>query len=201
MKIHLENTCFEKVAFKREDYPAKDLPEVCICGRSNVGKSSFINATFKNNIAKVGSTPGKTRSIVFFNVDNIFRIVDLPGYGYAKVSKEEKIKWRKMIEDYLNNRQQLKLGILIIDIRVGPTEDDMLMFSFLESKEIPIMIVANKCDKLSNNKLAVQRKVISEKLGISPEYIFFVSSKNKLGIKDVQKSLIDFFINEILGEK
>lgn len=195
MIIHLENTYFENVAFKREDYPIKDLPEVCICGRSNVGKSSFINATFKNNIAKVGSTPGKTRSIVFFNVDNIFRIVDLPGYGYAKVSKEEKMKWKKMIEDYLNNRHQLKLGILIIDIRIGPTEDDMIMFNFLQSKEIPIMIIANKCDKLSNNELAIRKKVISDKLGISSEYVYYVSSKNKYGIKDVQKSLVDFFNN------
>lgn len=101
MKINLSNAKLEKIAVKKDDYPPIKMPEMCICGRSNVGKSSFINTIFKDKLAKVGSTPGKTRTINFFNIDNKFRVVDLPGYGYAQVSKEEKKRWKDMIEEYL----------------------------------------------------------------------------------------------------
>ncbi len=201
MKINLSNARLEKVAVKKEDYPPIKMPEMCICGRSNVGKSSFINAVFKDKLAKVGSTPGKTRTINFFNIDNKFRVVDLPGYGYAEVSKEEKRRWRTMIEEYLLERQELKLSVLLLDSRHLPTEDDKIMLGFFDKKEIPIMIVLTKCDKLSNNELAKNTVLISKELGIEKELFYQFSAKSGMGVKQVQYAIIKFMEEAILQEK
>ncbi|BCS81592.1 ribosome biogenesis GTP-binding protein YihA/YsxC [Anaerocellum diazotrophicum] len=201
MKINLSNARLEKVAVKKEDYPPIKMPEMCICGRSNVGKSSFINAVFKDKLAKVGSTPGKTRTINFFNIDNKFRVVDLPGYGYAEVSKEEKRRWKTMIEEYLLERQELKLSVLLLDSRHLPTEDDKIMLGFFDKKEIPIMIVLTKCDKLSNNELAKNTVLISKELGIEKELFYQFSAKSGMGVKQVQYAIIKFMEEAILQEK
>ena len=201
LKINLSNATLEKVAVKKDDYPPIKMPEMCICGRSNVGKSSFINAVFKDKLAKVGSTPGKTRTINFFNIDNKFRVVDLPGYGYAEVSKEEKRRWRTMIEEYLLERQELKLSVLLLDSRHLPTEDDKIMLSFFDKKEIPIMIVLTKCDKLSNNELAKNTELISKELGIEKELFYQFSAKSGMGVKQVQYAIVKFMEEAILQEK
>lgn len=201
MRIDFSNTYLEKVAVKKEDYPSLSLPEMCICGRSNVGKSSFINAIFKDKLAKVGSTPGKTRTINFFNIDNKFRVVDLPGYGYAKISKEEKLRWKKMIEEYLLEREDLQLAVLLLDSRHLPTEDDRIMLDFFDKKEIPIMIVLTKCDKLSNNELSLNKNRISNELNIEKELFYQFSAKTKLGAKEIRHSITQFMEEVILKKK
>jgi len=200
LKINFSNVYLEKVCVKKDDYPRISMPEMCICGRSNVGKSSFINAVFKDKLAKVGSTPGKTRTINFFNIDNKFRIVDLPGYGYAKVSKEEKARWQEMIEEYLLCRDQLKLGILLLDSRHIPTEDDKIMLSFFEKKDIPVMIILTKCDKLSNNQLAMNKERISKELSIDKELFYQFSAKTKMGVKEVRYG-ISKFLEDVKSKK
>jgi len=201
LKINLSNARLEKIAVKKEDYPPIKMPEMCICGRSNVGKSSFINTIFKDKLARVGSTPGKTRTINFFNIDNKFRVVDLPGYGYAQVSKEEKKRWKDMIEEYLLEREELKLAVLLLDSRHLPTEDDKIMLGFFDKKEIPIMIVLTKCDKLSNNELAKNTELISKDLGIEKDLFYQFSAKTGMGAKQIQYSIVKFMEEAILKEK
>jgi len=199
MKIDIKNVFFEKVATNKNEYPKLDLPEICICGRSNVGKSSLINSLFNKELAKVGSTPGKTRFIIFFNVDNKFRMVDLPGYGYAKVSKDEKLRWKNMMEEYLNLNKNLKLCIILLDIRILPTDDDKLMIEFFSKRNLPIMIVLTKSDKLSNNQIVKQINLIAKELNISNEMMFVVSSKSGSGIKTIRSTIVDF-IEELYEE-
>ena len=143
------------------DRPAFALPEIAVVGRSNVGKSSLINTVFqRRHLAKISSTPGKTRLMNYFSVDNIFYLVDLPGYGYAKVSKSEQKKWKEMIENFFTCNQSLILTLLLIDSRHNIMENDRLMISWLDTFQIPFVIIMTKKDKLSNNKFNIQYKNI-----------------------------------------
>jgi len=147
-------------AVSPDNYPKGDLPEIAMVGRSNVGKSSLINFLTKTkSLARVGNTPGKTRVINFFNVENKLIFVDLPGYGYAKVSESEKRKWEKIIETYLNNRTQLCGIIMLVDIRHKPTELDEIMYRWIISMGKPHIIVATKADKVSRSH---HRKLIDD---------------------------------------
>lgn len=140
-------------AHRKEQFPTRDLPELAIVGRSNVGKSSMINALLGNKrLAKVSATPGRTQSINFFVVNQNWMFVDLPGYGFAKVPKEVQRSWQGLIESYLIGRVPLQGIILIVDIRREPQESDMQMLDFLQAHEIPVLIVATKADKLSKNQ-------------------------------------------------
>ncbi|MGA1846106.1 ribosome biogenesis GTP-binding protein YihA/YsxC [Deferribacter abyssi] len=173
---------FIKSAFFEKDYPNTELPEIAFVGRSNVGKSSMINAlTNRKKLVKVSKKPGKTRAINFFNINNKIIFVDLPGYGYAKVSKKEQEKWKFIIETYLLKRTQLKCVVLIIDIRIGPTKDDMMMLEWLEAYSVDAIIVLTKSDKLSNNKIAKQKRDISIKLGVDEKKLVTFSSVTKRG--------------------
>ncbi|GMB07440.1 GTP-binding protein [Thermolongibacillus altinsuensis] len=154
-------------AVKPEQYPAGDLPEFALAGRSNVGKSSFINKMInRKNFARTSSKPGKTQTLNFYRINEAFYFVDVPGYGFAKVSKKEREAWGKMIETYFTTRKQLKAVVLIIDLRHEPTNDDVMMYEFLKHYEIPTIVIATKADKISRGKWKQHAKVVKEKLNI-----------------------------------
>ncbi|SHG74218.1 MULTISPECIES: ribosome biogenesis GTP-binding protein YihA/YsxC [Virgibacillus] len=140
-------------AVSEKQYPNDQLPEIALAGRSNVGKSSFINTLInRKNLARTSSKPGKTQTLNFYLINDAFYFVDVPGYGYAKVSKKERQKWGKMMEEYFEKRHSLKAVLLITDIRHEPTVDDLQMYDFLKYYELPVLIIATKLDKVSKNK-------------------------------------------------
>ena len=192
------NANFIVSAEKLSQCPPLQLPEFPMLGRSNVGKSSFINALANNKkLAKTSNTPGKTRLINFFNFSDIFTIADLPGYGYAKVSKKEKESWGKTIETYLTDRDELKRVILLVDSRHKPTADDIMMYEWIKHFDYDCIVIATKSDKLSNNELGKSRKLIKETLGLgSTDKFYFFSSLNKKG-KD---ELIDNIFEDLSEE-
>src|SRR5690606_23005665 len=139
-------------AVDKSQYPKDNLPEIALAGRSNVGKSSFINKLLgRKHLVRTSSKPGKTRTLNFYKINDQFYFVDVPGYGYAKVSKKEREKWGRMMEDYFETRKQLKAVVLIIDSRHLPTKDDLQMYEFVMYLNIPLVIIATKVDKLSKN--------------------------------------------------
>ena len=184
----------EPVAGFKSQWPDESIDEIAFVGRSNVGKSSFINAFLgRRNLAKISSKPGKTRTINFYNIDNKFRLVDLPGYGYAKVSKTEKAKWDKLINEYLHDRENLKEVFLLVDIRHDPTELDSKMYEWIIDSGFTGFVIATKYDKISKNQLAKHIKAIKNKLNIEDEgLIFAYSSENKhnLGVIHEQVEVI-----------
>ncbi|KIL53308.1 GTP-binding protein YsxC [Jeotgalibacillus alimentarius] len=170
-------------AVKPEQYPEGGLPEFALAGRSNVGKSSFINKMINRKaLARISSKPGKTQTLNFYLLNEALYFVDVPGYGYAKVSKTERAAWGKMIETYMTDRAPLKAVIMIVDLRHPPTKDDIMMYDFLKHFDIPCLIVATKADKIPKGKwqkhLSVTRKVLE--IAEGDELIMF-SSETGLG--------------------
>lgn len=160
---------FEKSAYERIHWPSADLPEVAFLGRSNVGKSSLLNSLLQRKaLARTSNTPGRTQCINFFLVNGEFYFVDLPGYGFAKVSKAMRSDWGKMAEQYLSEREQLVLSIQLVDARHKPTTLDIQLHEWLSFNQKPYMIVATKADKLSTNELRKQLKTIAETLPGGP---------------------------------
>ncbi|AEF93574.1 GTP-binding protein engB [Desulfotomaculum nigrificans CO-1-SRB] len=158
-------------------YPPEDLPEVAFVGRSNVGKSSLINKLVnRRGLAKTSSTPGRTQLINFFKVNNRFLLVDLPGYGFAKVPETVRAKWGQMIEGYLKNRESLKGVFQLVDCRHTPTVQDRQMYEWLLHYQVPTVVVATKVDKLSNNQWAKQQAVIKKTLSLAPEHLLIAFS-------------------------
>ena len=151
-------------ATNQNNFPNLDLSEILLLGRSNVGKSTFINTIFNSKIAKTSSTPGKTQVLNWFVINEEFCIVDAPGYGYAKVSKKQREEFGEMIEDYLLNRQQLKMVLMLLDYRHKPTEDDVIMYNFLKHFDINVKFILTKEDKLKRNDLNKNLKVIMDSL-------------------------------------
>lgn len=155
-------------AVKPSQYPPEGIPEIAFTGRSNVGKSSLINLLLnRRKLAKVSSTPGKTRTINFYNINDSFRIVDLPGYGYAKVSKSESEEWGRMMESYLSARQGLLKVVQLVDSRHAPTALDKQMYDYLRYYGLDGIVVATKADKLSKNELSKNLGVIRKELELS----------------------------------
>lgn len=173
-------------AVRRSQYPLEELPEFLLLGRSNVGKSSFINTITNNKkLARTSQTPGKTRNLNFYLINNSFYFVDVPGYGYATASKEEQKKFGLMIEEYLEKRKSLKRVYLLVDLRHKPTEDDILMYKFLKYYRVPTTIVATKSDKLSTSKRIKAKKVILDTLSLEVgDSIVIFSNETKDG-KDI----------------
>jgi len=164
--VKLVSAEFVKSAFDRRHWITDGLPEIAFLGRSNVGKSSLINSLLqRKGLAKTSNTPGRTQSINFFLINEMFYFVDLPGYGYAKVSKAKRSGWGKMAEDYLSNRRELALSIQLVDARHKPTELDKQLFDWLVFNKRESLVVATKADKLSNNQLTTQLRNIKEALG------------------------------------
>jgi GTP-binding protein len=183
-------------AASRNQYPTDGRVEVAFVGRSNVGKSSIINAlTNRKALAKVGNTPGKTRLINFFLINEDFYLVDLPGYGYAKVSKVEKEKWGRLMEDYLTGRVTLKKVVLLVDSRHKPTEDDVLMIDWIRYHGYNIQVIATKADKLTKNQLRKNEKIIKETIKINDDELSFFSSVKKEG----REELIDKLFDDLSG--
>jgi len=163
MKIHSADYVISAVSAAQ--YPEQILPEFLFMGRSNVGKSSFINMILnRKNLARTSSKPGKTQAINFYLVNEAFYFVDVPGYGYAKVSKKQREQFGKMIEEYLTTRDNLKFVCLLIDFRHGPTEDDILMYNFLKYYNIKTVVIATKADKVKQKDRHKARKTIERKL-------------------------------------
>lgn len=184
----------EQVAGFKSQWPDRSIEEIAFVGRSNVGKSSFINAFLgRKNLARTSSKPGKTRTINFYNIDSKFRLVDLPGYGYAKVSKAEKSKWDKLINEYLHQRENLKEVFLLVDIRHDPTDLDCKMYEWIIDSGFTGFVIATKYDKISKNQLHKHINAIKKKLNIEDEgLIFAYSSENKhnLGVIHEQVEVI-----------
>lgn len=183
MKIN--NPILEKIAVKVEQYPENNLPEIALAGRSNVGKSSLINSLVnRKNLARTSSKPGKTRTINFYNIDNKFRLVDLPGYGYAAVSKNEKDKWAETINTYLSNRENLNEVVLLLDIRHEPSNDDLMMYNWIVDMGFSGYVIATKLDKIGKSRLQQYIKVIANKLNIKDrKKIIYYSSETKENIE------------------
>lgn len=170
----------------KSQWPDESLPEICLSGRSNVGKSSFINTlTNHNGLAKVSATPGKTRTLNFFNINDELRFVDVPGYGYAKVSAKIQEQFGEMIDTYLRNRPNLKALVLIVDYRHKPTQDDITMYEYAKYYDIPTIVVATKEDKLKRNDLKKNELLIKKTLDFDDrDYFVRFSSLNKLGVDE-----------------
>ncbi len=185
-------------AVKPEQYPELDLPEVALSGRSNVGKSTFINSMiWRKNMARTSQQPGKTQTLNFFNIDNQLIFVDVPGYGYAKVSKKQREAFGKMIETYITTREALKLVIQLVDLRHPPTEDDVLMYDFLKYYDIPTLIIATKEDKIPKGKVQKHIKIIKEKLELeSGDQIISYSSIEKKKQDQIWAAISAFIAEE-----
>lgn len=179
----------------KKSWPDTTLPEVVLSGRSNVGKSSFINAiTERKKLAYVGNTPGKTRLLNFFNLDDKYMFVDVPGYGYANLSKTQLQKFGQMMEDYFAQREQKKGLIMLVDLRHLPTHDDETMLEFARYYEIPVCVVATKLDKVKPSQRLRNLKAIKEKLQLNHEEpLIPFSAITKDGMEEVWKVLIRMF--------
>lgn len=185
MKINKAD--LEKVAVEEKQYPKENLPEFAFAGRSNVGKSSFINAMLnRKNLARTSSTPGKTRTINFYKVNDDLRLVDLPGYGYAKIAKSEKEKWAGIINRYLENRENLLETILLVDIRHEPTALDKQMYDYILGSGFSGIVIATKKDKIKRSQVDKQISLIAKKLGVEHrENIIPFSSTKKDEVQDM----------------
>lgn len=195
--MNLHNASLTISAVNPKQYPNTDYPEFAFAGRSNVGKSSLINKLLnRKSLARVSQKPGKTATINFYNIDDTVNFVDLPGYGFARVSKEEKKKWGNMIETYLSGREQLCQIILLVDSRHKPTTDDIMMMNFVRQYCERAVVVATKCDKLSKTKMEENlREIIATlKLG-GDDIIIPFSTVNNMGIEEFW-SYIYFMIGE-----
>ncbi|MCO6218665.1 ribosome biogenesis GTP-binding protein YihA/YsxC [Staphylococcus epidermidis] len=181
MNINPNNINLIISAVKKAQYPDTDLTEVALSGRSNVGKSTFINSMIgRKNMARTSQQPGKTQTLNFYNIDEQLIFVDVPGYGYAKVSKVQREKFGKMIEEYITQRENLKLVIQLVDLRHQPTEDDVLMYNYLKHFDIPTLVICTKEDKIAKGKVQKHIKRIKDKLELEPgdNIISYSSIKN-----------------------
>ncbi|MBQ4507121.1 MAG: YihA family ribosome biogenesis GTP-binding protein [Firmicutes bacterium] len=174
-------------AAKKGQYPDESLPEIAFAGRSNVGKSSLLNLlTNRRSLAKVSSSPGKTRTINFFLINGEFRIVDLPGYGYAKVSRAESESWGRMMEDYLENRPNLLKVVQLVDSRHEPSAQDVQMYEYLRYHGLSGIVAATKCDKLSKNELSRNLSLIKKTLSLGEDDIIIaVSALKRTGTEEL----------------
>lgn len=191
LKINPNNVEFMISAMDVSQYPTEGKSEIALSGRSNVGKSSFINAVCgRKNIARTSSKPGKTVNLNFYNIDGQFNMVDVPGYGYAKQSKKDREKWGQLIESYLAEREELQAVVQLIDLRHKPTQDDILMYDFLKHLGIPVIVVCTKADKIAKSKVDKHLKIVRENLEIEPEdTIIDFSSVDKKNLPEVYAAL------------
>lgn len=196
--MKIVNPTLEKIAVKPDQYPHSDLPEIALAGRSNVGKSSLINSLVnRKNLARTSAKPGKTRTVNFYNVDEKFRLVDLPGYGYAAVSKSDKDDWAQIIDTYLHSRENLREVILLVDIRHEPTDNDLMMYQWILEMGFSGYVVATKLDKVGKSRLQQYIKVVANKLQIEDrKKIIYYSSETKENRDYVYK-----FIDQVIDYK
>ena len=191
--MKITNVEFVTSAVRRSQYPTDKKCEFLLVGRSNVGKSSFINTLVnRKNLARISAIPGKTQTLNFYLINEEFYLVDVPGYGFAKVSKGLKNKFGLIIEDYLKERDNLKRVFMLIDFRHKPTNDDVMMYEYLKYYNIPVTIVATKSDKVSKNSYEKNKKIIIDTLKLAEtDNLILFSSVNKEGKQDVYKVIED----------
>lgn len=191
MKIN--SVDMDVMAVRRSQYPSDSLPEFLLIGKSNVGKSSFINTLVnRKNIARTSSVPGKTQTLNFYLVNNEFYLVDAPGYGYASVNKVQQKKFGLMIEEYLEKRSELKRVFLLIDFRLKPGENDLMMYNFLKYYNIPVTVVATKTDKVGTSKKDRNLKIIKDTLDlVVGDNIVLFSSVSKMGKEEISNLIED----------
>ncbi|MGT2809757.1 ribosome biogenesis GTP-binding protein YihA/YsxC [Streptococcus intermedius] len=193
MEINTHNAEILLSAANKSHYPQDEIPEIALAGRSNVGKSSFINTLLnRKNLARTSGKPGKTQLLNFFNIDNQLRFVDVPGYGYAKVSKTERAKWGRMIEEYLTTRENLRAVVSLVDFRHEPSADDVQMYEFLKYYEIPVIVVATKADKIPRSKWNKHESVIKKRLDFDKNDDFLIfSSVSKDGLDAAWDAILE----------
>ena len=192
----VKNPKFEISAVRPNQYPSSGLPEIVLVGKSNVGKSSFVNTMInRKKLARTSSEPGKTRQINFYNIDDTFYFVDLPGYGYSKMSKKEQEQVGKFIEEYLFNRKEISLIIFLVDIRHSPTANDRLMYNYIISSGLPCIILANKADKIAITKVGGITKDLQKQLNPIGDITTLPFSSERKIYKDKVWEIIDGFIN------
>ena len=190
----VKNPKFEISAVSPKQYPTNNLPEIVLVGKSNVGKSSFINTMInRKKLARTSSEPGKTRQINFYNIDDLFYFVDLPGYGYSKMSKKEQAQVGSFTDTYLKNRKQISLVVFLLDIRHKPTENDRLMYDYVIRSGLPFIIIANKADKIAITKVDGAVKDLQNTLNPMKDAIFLpFSAERKIYQDDVWKEIEKF---------
>ena len=193
MEMNTHNAEIVLSAVSKAQYPQDDMPEIALAGRSNVGKSSFINTLLgRKNLARTSSKPGKTQQLNFYNIDDKLRFVDVPGYGYAKVSKTERAKWGKMIEEYLTSRENLRAVVSLVDLRHDPSADDVQMYEFLKYYEIPVIVVATKADKIPRGKWNKHESAIKKKLQFEANDRFIIfSSETRQGYDQAWDAIVE----------
>ena len=189
MKVH--NVEMVISAVRPDQYPEDGLPEFALAGRSNVGKSSFINRMIgRKALARISSKPGKTQTLNFYKIEEQLFFVDVPGYGYAKVSKTEREAWGKMIERYFTGRNELKAVVQIVDLRHPPTADDRLMYDFLKHYNIPCIVIATKADKIPKGKWDKHKKVVKETLNMEKnDPLIVFSSEKGIGFEETWRTI------------
>ena len=176
----------------KSQWPKESFPEMCLAGRSNVGKSSFINTLVnRKNFARTSSIPGKTQTLNFYLINNCFYLVDAPGYGYAKVNKQLKNKFGLIMEDYLEGRDNLKMVFLLVDFRHKPTDDDVMMYNYLKHYNIPVTVVCTKMDKVTKKNQDKNLKLISKTLGIEQQELIPFSTITKVGKQEIYNKLME----------
>lgn len=192
MKIRTSD--FVISAVKPDQWPKDGLPEIALAGRSNVGKSSLINTLLnRKNLARTSQRPGKTQTLNYFIINEAFYFVDVPGYGYAKVSQSERRAWVKMLETYLTQNKQLRAVVQVIDLRHAPSAEDVQMYNFLKHYEIPVILVTTKADKIARGKYQQHLKIIREKLNKDPnDPMVLFSSFSGLGKEDAWKTISSY---------
>ena len=192
----VKNPKFEVSAVNQKQYPKNNLPEIVLVGKSNVGKSSFINTMInRKKLARTSSEPGKTRQINFYNMDDLFYFVDLPGYGFSKMSKNEQEQVGKFIEEYLFSRKQIALIVFLLDIRHSPTQNDKLMYNYIISSKLPFVILANKADKIAITKVEDTVKSLQKELNPIGDIPTFPFSSERKIYKDAVWEFLDDFLN------
>jgi GTP-binding protein len=194
LNMNYHNATFIKSAAAPSDFISDGLPQVVFAGKSNVGKSSVINRLLnRKNFARVGATPGKTAHVNYFRIDDKIYFTDLPGYGYAKVSASEKQRWSRLMEAFFARPELISLGILIVDARHKPTAEDVLMAKWFESTSCPIIIVANKCDKLNATERAGCADLIRKTLGLPPDKpVLLFSAEKGTNREALLKEIVNF---------
>ena len=189
--MEIRSVEFYRAAYKAADFPKDKRPQFAIVGRSNVGKSSLINAVLKRKaVARVSQTPGKTQAIQFYLVNEKFHIVDLPGYGYAKVPKPMMASWRQLVNAYLEDAEMLRVLFLLLDVRRDPSEQDVQMHEWTRDAGIDERILLTKSDKLSNNQLAQSKSSIAKTIGVDPASMIPTSVITKKGIEEVRREIV-----------
>ena len=197
--MKISSCSLDTIAVRRSQYPTSGKAEFLLVGRSNVGKSSFINTLLnQKNLARTSSRPGKTQTLNFYLVNDLFYLVDVPGYGYASVNHEQQKKMGLMIEEYLEKREEMKRVFMLVDFRIKPTENDLLMYQFLKYYNIPVTLVLTKADKVSASRKEKNLKVIKNTINLSVgDDLVIFSSVNKTGREEILKIIENLTIETI----